>query len=173
MVFTPDLIRIHYWRSPDRVTTFEQRLLERRTDCVVTLLEQTPARDPLIVTGTPILESGSPIVWFTFPGKWHDIGRFHLADGRFTGIYANILTPVRFIDQGTWETTDLFLDIWLDTRGRISVLDVAELNQASKSGWVDPNDVARARTEAADVVRLAERRAWPPDVVREWTLDRV
>ena len=40
------------------------------------------------------------MVWTTYRGDvWHDVGRFHLADGTFTGYYANILTPVG-IDGG-------------------------------------------------------------------------
>ena len=58
------------------------------------------------------LERGSDAVWFTFPGLWHDIGRFHRSDGTFTGIYANILTPPLIQPDGVWHTTDLFLDLW-------------------------------------------------------------
>ncbi len=49
---------------------------------------------PTVVAGRTVLEPGSPVVWFTFPGRHHDIGRFHTPDGRFTGYYANILTTV-------------------------------------------------------------------------------
>jgi predicted RNA-binding protein associated with RNAse of E/G family len=49
---------------------------------------------PTVVNGRAVLEPGAPVVWFTFPGRHHDIGRFHTADGAFTGCYANILTPV-------------------------------------------------------------------------------
>ena len=72
---TPDRIRIHYRRLPDREEIFDQRLLERRPDCVVTFLESTAAREPLVIGGRTTLETGSPIIWFTFPGAWHDIGR--------------------------------------------------------------------------------------------------
>lgn len=125
-----------------------------------------------MIAGRTVLEPGAPIVWFTFPGAWHDIGRFHLADGRFTGVYANILAPVRFIDANTWETTDLFLDIWADETGAISVLDVDELSDAVITGWVDEASAARGRREAADIVVRAERGEWPPAIVSEWTLER-
>ena len=49
---------------------------------------------PMVVAGRTILEPGAPVVWFTFPGRAHDIGRFHAAGGTFTGYYANVLTPV-------------------------------------------------------------------------------
>src|SRR5690625_7056866 len=63
-----------------------------------------------------ILEAGAPAIWFTFPGLWHDIGRFYLLDDTFTGYYTNIMTPVEFHDPLRWSTTDLFLDHWLDRK---------------------------------------------------------
>ncbi|MGH7553840.1 MAG: DUF402 domain-containing protein [Longimicrobiales bacterium] len=157
---------------PDREQVFDQRLLRRRPDCVVTLLESTPQREPLRIRGRTVLETGSPIVWFTFPGAWHDIGRFHRADGTFTGFYANILTPIAAIDSAVWETTDLCLDLWLDTLGNVSVLDLEELHRAARQGWLDRATVARARTEAAALVRLAGLGQWPPPIVWEWTLEQ-
>ena len=116
------------------------------------------------VDGRVVLEDGSPVVWFTFPGLWHDIGRFHRADGTFTGLYANILTPVRFLDEDTWETTDLYLDVWVDPTGRAVILDEDELLDAEARGWVEPALVEAARAEATllDATRLGE---WP----RPWS----
>ncbi|NIP82533.1 MAG: DUF402 domain-containing protein, partial [Gemmatimonadetes bacterium] len=70
-----------------------------------------------------VLDTGAPAVWFTFPGAWHDIGRFHTRSGTYTGAYANILTPVQFLDERTWETTDLFLDVFVGLDGTVHLLD--------------------------------------------------
>ncbi len=94
-----------------------QRLLARESDCIITLMEHTPMARGMHVDGAIALEDGSPVIWFTFPGRWHDIGLFHTAAGAFTGTYANILTPVRFLDDHAWQTTDLFLDISDEPRG--------------------------------------------------------
>ncbi len=165
-------VRIRYHRPPDRVQIFEQTVLERRNDCVVTFLERTPDRAPLVIGGRAVLERGSPIIWFTFPYAWHDIGRFYLADGSFTGVYANILTPVSSIESSEWETTDLILDVWLDRLGGVSVLDVDELNRVHAAGWLEHALVKRARREAARLVWLAQGRDWPPVIVGDWTLER-
>jgi predicted RNA-binding protein associated with RNAse of E/G family len=169
---TPDRVRIHYRRLPDREEIFDQRLLERRPDCVVTFLERTAAREPLVIGGRTALETGSPIIWFTFPGAWHDVGRFHRADGTVTGTYANILTPVEGIDAAVWRTTDLALDVWLGGAGELAVLDLEELTAAEAAGWVAAETAARARAEAAALVGRAAAGTWPPPIVAEWTLER-
>lgn len=127
--------------------------------------------EPSIVDGEVILESGSSIVWFSYPGRWHDIGLFHLRDGTFTGYYANVLTPV-LMDGTRWDTTDLFLDVWLGSEGEPKVLDEEELVEALEAGWIDQSTGERAREEAAALVESAQAGNWPPQEVREWTLER-
>lgn len=139
----------------------------------VTYLERTPTRKPVVVDGRTVLEHGSPIVWFTFPGSWHDIGRFHSADGIFTGLYTNILTPVQFHEPHVWETTDLFLDIWVWPDGRARVLDAKDLAEAVRNSWIAPDLARKSRAEAARILRSARRGHWPPSPVRRWTLERV
>lgn len=168
----PD-VTIHYRRPPDRLQRFTQALVHRDATVVVTLLEQTPLPAPMRVDGRVVLEDGSPAVWFTFPGVWHDIGRFHDAAGRFTGIYANVLEPVHFRDPLTWDTTDLFLDVWLDGEtGAASLLDEDELAAAVADQVVDTRTAARARAEADRLIALAGAGHWPPALVHEWTLER-
>jgi len=165
-------VRIHYRRLPDRLDVFTQRLVHRAPDVVVTLLEDTPMARPLRVGGHTVLDDGAPVVWFTFPGAWHDVGRFHTRDGRFTGCYANILTPVRFLGPDEWETTDLFLDVFVDPRGNVFLLDQDEMEAGERAGAIDPPLAASARREAERLIRLARTGHWPPPVVDRWTLER-
>ncbi len=165
-------VRIRYRRPPDRLDIFEQRLVFRTDGVLVTLLEHSGVPRPLVVEGAPVLSARSPILWFTFPGEWHDIGRFHDEAGHFTGYYANVLTPVHLRDESTWETTDLYLDVWLGTDGAVRVLDEAELEEALAAGHITRATGARARSEAARLVRAARAGAWPPAVARQWTLER-
>lgn len=139
----------------------------------MTLLEATELAKPSVVEGVTILESGSSVVWFTFRDAWHDVGRFHDADGRFTGLYANVLTPVLGLDGSDWTTTDLFLDVWLGAEAaRAQVLDEDELEHALGQGWIDAPMAASARAEAARLLKAAAAGSWPPPVVGEWTLER-
>jgi predicted RNA-binding protein associated with RNAse of E/G family len=168
----PDFVEIRYTRPPDRLTVFRQRLVHEDYACIITLMEQTPLDAPALAGGRVILEPGSPVVWFTFPGAWHDIGRFHTAAGEFTGYYANLLTPVRMLGPRVWETTDLFLDVWLDTDGSVLLLDEDELEAALDAGSIVDADAAAARSESTLLVNAARAGSWPPPIAREWTLER-
>lgn len=140
-------------------------------DALVTFLPQAGVPRPIRIDGRVILEPGSPVVWFTFPGAWHDIGRFHTGDGRFTGLYANILTPVR-IEGDEWHTTDLFLDVLLEPGRPPRILDTEELEEARTEGWISPDMVRRAESEARRLVAAAAEQRWPPSVVADWPLER-
>lgn len=137
----------------------------------VTLLERANLPRALQVDGAPILEPGAAIVWFTFPGQHHDIGRFHLLDGTFTGLYANVISPVEFSDRLTWRTTDMYLDVWL-AGGRFCLLDSEELDRAVAQRHVAAADSAAARREVEQLERLWHAGLWPPAVVHEWPLER-
>jgi predicted RNA-binding protein associated with RNAse of E/G family len=164
-------VEIRYRRPPDREQTFTQLLVAETPKASITLLEAAEIEEPKRVGGTTILEPGSQILWFTLPGAWHDVGRFHLADGSFTGFYANVLTPVE-MNGREWETTDLFLDVWRGADGGVELLDEEELATAAERGWVDAPRARRARAEADRLLAAARQGSWPPPVVHEWDLAR-
>ena len=166
-------VEIYYHRPPDRDEIFRQSLVHRTDDVVITFMERTPLPAPVRVAGDVVLEPNAAAIWFTYPGVWHDIGRFHLADGTFTGIYANVLTPVEFTDTLAWRTTDLFLDVWQAADGTTSLLDEDEFEEAIRNGWLATDLAERARREATSILELFDRNEWPPLEVREWTLERV
>jgi predicted RNA-binding protein associated with RNAse of E/G family len=168
-----DTVRILYRRPPDRLQVFEQALVHDGGDVVVTCLPAAELRKPVRAGGRVVLEPGAPVVWFTYRGEvWHDVGRFHRADGTFTGLYANVLTPVR-MDGAEWETTDLFLDVWMDADGSVEILDRDEFDAAVDAGWIDADTAARALAEAERLAAAARAGTWPPPHVHEWTLERV
>lgn len=164
-------VSIHYRRLPDRDTVFEQLLLEETPDCSVTFLPAARLSRPVVAGGAVVLEPGAPVVWFTYPGRWYDVGRFHLRDGTFTGWYANLLTPVRMAGD-RWETTDLCLDLWMGADGAVELLDEVELAAALEAGWVDARTARRAGEEAAAIAAAARAGRWPPDPAGEWELER-
>jgi hypothetical protein len=165
-------VDIHYRRPPDRVQVFHQRLVLDRDDVKITLAESMEAPAPMRIEGTVAMEAGSDLVWFTFPELWHDIGRFHRADGTFTGYYANVLTPPE-IEGSTWGTTDLYLDVWLTPGASPVLLDEDEFDLAVGKEWIDGDTARRALEEATHIMEQARAGTWPPPVVREWTLERV
>jgi predicted RNA-binding protein associated with RNAse of E/G family len=168
-----DTVTIHYRRPPDRLEVFEQAVVDDDGECVVTYLPSAQIAKPMQIGGRVVLEPGAPIIWFTYRGDvWHDVGRFHLADGTFSGVYANVLTPVR-MDGAGWDTTDLFLDIWINADGEIEVLDRDEFRAAHAAGWIDFGTAMLAGKAMHDLLDGAQDGSWPSIHVREWTLERV
>ncbi len=166
------LIHLHYHRPPDRKQVYQQYLIEREAGADITLSTDLAIESPAIIKGETILEEKSNIIWFTFPNTWHDIGLFHRADGTFTGIYANIITPLRYLSPSVWETTDLFLDVWISTEGESVLLDEDEFRQAKKNNWIS-SEIASAATKEANVLVDGYRNGtWPPPFIFEWKLDR-
>ena len=173
-----DRVRIHYRRLPDHEEIFDQRIVAEREDVIVTVTGPLDLPQPLRAEGRLLLEPGARAVWLTFPGAWHDVGRFHLRDGTFTGYYGNILTPVEWTppsggEPHVWHTTDLFLDVFVSPTGRVALLDQDELEAALREGHIAAELAASARAEADRLLALAGAGGWPPAVAREWTLERI
>ena len=162
-------VRIHYRRPPDREQVFHQIVVLERKEVIVTLAESIDLDVPMIIEGQIALEPGSSVVWFTFPGAWHDIGSFHRKDSSFTGFYANVITPPR-IEDHIWHTTDLYLDVWVTPNGTAKLLDEDEFEEAVAHGLLDYDTAIRAREEANNLLEEARGGVWPPPIVREWTL---
>ena len=165
-------VDIHYRRLGRQAETYRQLVLESGAAAIVTFQSHTLMEAPARVDGATILEPGSPVIWFTFPGAWHDIGLFHRADGTYTGVYSNVLTPVEFVGEGAWDTTDLCLDVWAPTGGHARLLDEAELDEAEAASLVEGELAGRARAEAAALLRDHRAGRWPPRIVGEWSLER-
>lgn len=148
-------IQYHYLRPGKGTTTYVEELLLATPDVLVTRLRRYEGA-LCVVRGASILEPGAPITWYLFPGEWYGVGRFHLADGTFTGWYTNATEPVRF-EGDHWYGTDLFLDYWQPADGGPGV-------------WLDEDEFAGAplsaeqRAGVARVRRLVEAGPWPPRV---------
>jgi predicted RNA-binding protein associated with RNAse of E/G family len=154
------------------VQVFEQEVVADAGAYIVTFLAAAAIPKPVRVGEQIVLEPGSPVVWFTYPGRGYDVGRFHRADGTFTGAYANLLTPVRM--QGdTWHTTDLCLDVWAGADGSVQILDEDEFAEAVRQGWINTPTAEAARAQADALATEARRSTWPPQHIRDWTLERV
>lgn len=158
-------IRYEYRRPGKPVTTYEQWLLLDRPDLKVMLLDAF-AGDPLRVAGALALEPGAPIIWFVFPEKWHDVGRFHLADGTFTGWYTNLTTPI-VMDGTKWSATDLFLDLWTPAQGKSVWLDEDEFEAAFRAKRLDAATRSRALNERAMIDLQVAGGDWPPPATRD------
>ena len=165
-------VRIRYHRLPNRLQLFQQALVADEGDHVITFLPSASIRKPVRVGDQVVLEPGSPVVWFTYPGRRYDAGRFHRADGTFTGVYANLLTPVQ-MNGSEWETTDLCLDVWAGADGTVEILDEDEFAEAVQRGWIDSPTAEATQVQAEALAADARQGTWPPAHIHHWTLERV
>lgn len=160
-----------YKRLGKSTVDFNQTLVWEERDVRVLLLERHDGPS-VIVEGVTTLESGAPILWFVFPGQWHDVGRFHLLDKQFTGWYTNICTPVEQ-DGDTWSSTDLFIDHWQPVKGEGKWLDEDEFAEARRAKAIDDEMAERALREQRDIMRLVVKGAWPPAAAQTIDLKKV
>lgn len=161
----PRLVRYEYRRPGKEPTYYEEWLIVDRADVKVLLLDPYVGK-AVRVEGRPILDPGAPIVWYVFPGRWYDIGRFHRADGTLTGWYTNLCRPA--VTHGErWIGEDLFLDHWQWVDGSRAWLDEDELADAVRDGWIDHDTLARIELERQEIERFGAVGAWPPAIARE------
>ena len=165
-------IEVHYHRPPARLDVFVEDLVVDGPDCKITLHEHTPLREPLHIGESQVYEPSAPLIWFVFPGVWHDVGRFHLRDGTFTGYYVNLITPVEIAGR-IWTMHDLCLDLWVGPDGSFSVLDRDEFDEAVDRKWIDTATAKRAEGELERILGEVENGCWPSGVVAEYDLERV
>ena len=158
-------INYEYRRPGKPATHFQEWLVLDRPDVKVLLLEEYAGAD-VRVDRAPILASGTPVLWYIFPEKWHDIGRFHLSDGTLTGWYTNLCLPIQ-IGPDRWIGNDLFLDLWQPAEGKPQWLDEDELDQAVRSRLIDPATRRRIQNERAMIDLHVKQDAWPPPVARD------
>jgi predicted RNA-binding protein associated with RNAse of E/G family len=164
------LIELEYRRPGKHTTIYREWLVLDRPDVKVLLLEPYEGKT-VSVAGTVIQDSGAPIVWFVFPERWYDIGRFHRLDDWFTGWYTNLCRPPE-VDGDHWTGHDLFLDLWQPAGGESLWLDEDELEAAVEDGLINTHTERRLRNERTLIELQLRHGAWPPPITRDISLEQ-
>ncbi len=159
------LIHYEYHRPGKPTARFDQWLVLDRPDAKVLLTERYDGPE-ITMSGRVVQATGGSMIWFVFPGKWHDIGRFHLDDGSFTGWYTNLIRPVE-ISGERWTGHDLFLDLWQGAGGEHHWLDVDELEEAHRTHLIDALTRKRVLNEQTMIDLQVRMNAWPPPIARD------
>jgi predicted RNA-binding protein associated with RNAse of E/G family len=165
------LIHFEYHRPTVGTSVYNEWLVLDRPDVKV-LLQDAYSGPSVNVQGSRVLDSDASIVWFVFPDAWHDIGRFHLSDGTFTGWYTNLCKPVQF-DGDTWIGHDLFLDLWQFTVGDPVWLDEDEFDEAVKRGIIDKTLRRQVLNQRVLIDMQVNQDAWPPPIAKDIDLAQV
>ena len=153
-----------YRRPPSDVTRYYQELLLDEESCKITLASgNVPGPEPA---------AGAALLWFTFPGRAHEVAAVYETDGKLRGYYTNIVKPPD-LSPGVWHIEDRCLDVWQPHGRPAELLDEEDLRQAEEAGWIEPADAAAARGEAERVLARIAARRWPPRIVRRWPLNAV
>lgn len=164
-------IEFEYHRPGKPTTVYHERLVLDRPDLKVLMQEHYSGED-VVVADSVVLEHGAPIIWFIMVGAWHDVARFHRADGMFTGWYTNLSKPVEF--TGTrWTGSDLFLDLWQPLHGDAEWLDEDEFDAAVTGRTLDRTTAQRALNERRLIDLLLRQGEWPPPAARDLDLAQV
>ena len=161
------LHKISYeYRRPGKATTFyDEWLVLDRPDVKVLLLDPYEG-ETVAVQGTPILESGAPVVWYVYPDRWFDVGRFHVRDETVTGWYTNLCRPP-ILEGDHWIGNDLFLDLWQPVGGPSQWLDTDELTDAIRARLIDVPTSKRIQNERTLIDLQLRQGTWPPPITRD------
>ena len=136
-----ETITLTYKRPPNRVNYFQQQLLYVDNEVIVTSQRVKPSA-PIVQNGKTVLGDNFPVVWFVFTGLWYDVGKVYNLNNEWTGYYCDIMKPVkRSIDKTgkleSFEITDLFLDLWINSDGTYEIQDEDEFEEAVQDGVID------------------------------------
>jgi len=121
-------------------------------------------RHAVMVEDSIVLDQGYPVFWFVFRGEWYDIGKVYDRKNRLKGYYSDIIKPA-VIENNIVRITDLFLDLWVSTGGKATVLDLDEYEEAVEKGWLEAKIALEARTKLDHLVELSRKHLFQPRLV--------
>lgn len=164
-------ITLTYKRLPDRVNYFEQQLLYKDKEVIVTTQSVTPSA-PIIINGETVLDDNFNVIWFVFTGLWYDIGKVYNLNNEWTGYYCDIILPVeRTPDK--FEIVDLFLDLWISPDGTYEIQDEDEFEIALENGIIDTELAEKARIALNNLIDEVESGNFPPEFVKNYRTEQL
>jgi len=160
-------ITVVYRRIPDKLSRIRQLLLWEGSDGIVSLGMLKPSR-PITYGGRVLVDEGYMGIWFVEEALWHDVATIYDRQGSLVGYYSDIITPIKRFTGG-YETTDLFLDLWVHPDRSYIVLDRNEFNEALRTGTLQASLAEKAQSELRSLIQLVETGRYPPGILRRFT----
>jgi len=156
---------VRFKRTPDSLILFPVVLLLEDAEGVVTLNILDPT-EPIIVNGLTVVDKGHLGVWYVSSSEWHDVGAVYNPEKAFMGYYSDIATPIKRLSNG-YAMTDLFLDLWVSPDGKHTVLDQDQFDNAVAKGWLNTNQIKRAKTELANLIKAVKSKRFPSEEIKK------
>lgn len=153
-------------RRGDDVQRFDQEILRDDGDLKITLQVLAPSFPSTRIDEATVLDAGSLLIWYIFPGRWYEIGLFYDRTDAFLGHYINLIRPPTF-EVARWVVEDLYLDVWAPADRSPMLLDENELDEAVTQGAISVEEAAEVRELGHVMLARAEKRCWPPPL-RKW-----
>ena len=109
--------------------------------------------------GYVVFRQGDRFIEWFYTDRWYNIFEIHdIADDRLKGYYCNITRPA-IIEPDKISWPDLALDVWIDPKGNIQVLDEDEFATLA----IDDEMRVKARRAVEELRRHVEYRESPFD----------
>jgi predicted RNA-binding protein associated with RNAse of E/G family len=130
---------------------YDGEIVERLADGVVIAASWGQGTKEL---GYTRFEPGDRFIEYYYTDRWYNIFDIASAEGARKGWYCNIAEPAEiFADK--IEQVDLFLDVWVDPKGHVLVLDEDEFESDTTLG----NELrSQARQGLHDLLKLIAAR---------------
>ncbi|ASJ16382.1 hypothetical protein A3L04_04485 [Thermococcus chitonophagus] len=164
-------MRIHliYRRLPNRVLERYDELVADLSSVVIGRSKFEGMLVPLKVNGVEVIRNGYEMLYFAFPGKDFDILKVYSEEGKFVGLYVDVLDYTKW-DGKTLEMLDLFLDIFIFPSGKAFLLDEDEIEMALNYGIISREKFLKAYRTANRILEEIKSGKFPPRVVWEYSL---
>lgn len=158
-------------RRGDDVQRFDQEILRDDGDLKITLQILASSFPSTHIDDTTVLDAGSLLIWYIFPGRWYEIGLFYDQTDAFLGHYINLIRPPTF-EVTRWVVEDLYLDVWAPADRSPMLLDENELDEAVTRGKLAVEEADEVRKLGHVMLARAEKHRWPPPL-QKWSPELV
>jgi predicted RNA-binding protein associated with RNAse of E/G family len=158
-------LRLLYVRLPHTISDLSNSLIYESRRIIVGISETRPSK-PIEFGGKIVMNTGFQGTFFILRGKWFVVSKIRDVQGKHTGYYCDIVTPLNRSKEGILELTDLFLDLWVSPELKYKVLDEEELEQALEKSSITKLLYKKAKSELRKLVKTVKNREFPPPLVK-------
>ena len=143
---------------------------ERLGDVVVERVIWADLPAPRQRAGVVVADTG--YVWYRFwlLPEGQVVERYFTSGGASVGTQIDLCAPIAWDDAGC-SATDLVLDIWIDSSGRVTLHNEEQFEEAVVLGTLSSEQATLAEARLRGLTAAIARGRFPPPLVRNWQVD--